>query len=217
MKQPPPSARATVRRIPARGSYEREAVHAILDAGLVAHVGFVQDGAPFVVPMMYARVGDTLYVHGAAASRALGVLASGAETCVTVTLLDGFVFARSAFHHSVNYRSAVVLGRAREVLGDEKRVALDAIVDRLADGRAAACRAPNAKELAATRVLALGLDEASAKVREGGPIDDEEDLAHPCWAGVVPVALVAGAPIVSEPLAPGAPPPPTARVGGRRR
>jgi hypothetical protein len=211
MKQPPPSVRTTVRRVPARGRYEREAVHAILDAGLVAHVGFVQDGAPFVIPMMYARVGETLYVHGAAASRALGVLASGAEACLTVTHLDGLVFARSAFHHSMNYRSVVVLGRAREVLGDEKRAALDALVDRLAEGRAAVARAPNDKELAATRVLALGLDEASAKVREGGPIDDDEDLAHPCWAGVVPLALVAGAPIVSEPLAPNAPPPPVTR------
>lgn len=215
MKQPPPSARATVRRIPARGRYEREAVHAILDAGLVAHVGFVHDGAPFVIPMLYARVGEVLYVHGAAASRALGALASGAEACLTVTHLDGLVFARSAFHHSMNYRSVVVLGRAREVLGDEKSVALDALVDRLAEGRAAACRAPNAKELAATRVLALGLEEASAKVREGGPVDDEEDLGHPCWAGVVPVELVTGAPIVSEPLAPGAPPSPVTRLSMR--
>ena len=172
---------------------------AILDESLVGHAGFVVDGHPFVIPTTYARVDETLYVHGAAASRMLRAVGSGEPVCFTVTLLDGLVLARSAFHHSMNYRSVVVLGRARVVTeAAEKLAALDAIVEHVAPGRGREVRGPNAKELAATVVVALPLDEASAKVRMGGPIDDEEDLALPCWAGHLPLSLVAGAPVAAD-------------------
>jgi nitroimidazol reductase NimA-like FMN-containing flavoprotein (pyridoxamine 5'-phosphate oxidase superfamily) len=187
--------RTTVRRMPTRGSYEQETVHAILDEALVAHLGFVQDGQPFVIPTIHARVGDTVYVHGSAASRMLRALSGGIPACLTVTLLDGLVMARSAFHHSMNYRSVVVLGPALLVTDDdEKRRALEAIVEHVAPGRSAEVRAPNANELKGTSVLRLSLDECSAKIRTGGPVDDEEDYALGCWAGVVPLRLVPGAP-----------------------
>jgi nitroimidazol reductase NimA-like FMN-containing flavoprotein (pyridoxamine 5'-phosphate oxidase superfamily) len=186
----PTSRRSTVRRVVRRASYDPQLVFAILDAGLVAHVAFVHDGHPFVIPMAYVRRDRELMIHGAAASRMLEVGASGAAISACVTLLDGLVYARSAFHHSVNYRSVVVLGHAREVTAEaEKRAFLDALVDRAAPGRARLVRSANDKELSATRVLALPIDEASAKVRTGGPVDDPEDLAVPVWAGQLPVAL----------------------------
>jgi nitroimidazol reductase NimA-like FMN-containing flavoprotein (pyridoxamine 5'-phosphate oxidase superfamily) len=186
----PVSRRSTVRRVARRASYDPAVVFAILDAGLVAHVAFVHDHHPFVIPMAYVRKDRELMLHGAAASRMLEVGASGTAMSACVTILDGLVYARSAFHHSVNYRSVVVLGHAREVCGDaEKRAFLDALVERVAPGRSPLVRKPNDKELHATRVLALPIDEVSAKVRTGGPVDDPEDLAVPVWAGQLPVAL----------------------------
>jgi hypothetical protein len=190
-----PTPRTTVKRRPQRGAYDRATVHRILDEGLVCHLGFVVDGQPFVLPTTYGRDGETVYVHGSAASRMLAVLAEGVPVCLTVTLLDGLVMARSAFHHSMNYRSVVVLGRARLVEeAEEKRRALEVIVDHVAPGRASEVRGPTETELAATRVLALPLLEVSAKVRTGPPIDDEEDHALPFWAGEIPLRLVAGEP-----------------------
>lgn len=186
----PVSQRSTVRRMSRRASYDPELVFSILDAGLVAHVGFVHDGHPFVIPMAYVRKERELMLHGAAASRMLAVGAGGAPLSACVTILDGLVYARSAFHHSVNYRSVVVLGRAREVGSDnDKRAFLHALVERSAPGRSRLVRPPSARELNATRVLALPIEEASAKVRTGGPIDDPEDLAVPVWTGQLPVGL----------------------------
>jgi len=178
-----------------RGAFDRETVYAILDEGFVCHVGFVHDGQPFVIPTAYGRVGDTLYLHGAKASRMLKALAAGGEVCVTVTLVDGLVLARSAFHHSVNYRSVVVFGRARAV-GDEgeKNAALEAFTEHVCRGRWADVRWPNAQELAATSVVAVPLAEASAKVRTGPPVDDEEDYALSVWAGVLPLRVAPGEP-----------------------
>jgi nitroimidazol reductase NimA-like FMN-containing flavoprotein (pyridoxamine 5'-phosphate oxidase superfamily) len=196
--------RTAVRRLPKRGSYEQETVHAILDEALVAHLGFVQDGQPFVIPTIHARVGSAVYVHGSAASRMLRALSGGIPACLTVTLVDGLVLARSAFHHSMNYRSVVVLGSALLVTeDDEKRRALEAIVEHVAPGRSAEVRAPNANELKGTTVLRLSLEECSAKIRTGGPVDDEEDYELGCWAGVVPLRLVPGAPEPDPRLRPG--------------
>lgn len=186
------TTRTTLHRIPKRGSYDRALADAILDEALVCHVGFVFEGAPFVVPTTFARVGDRLYLHGAAASRMLGATA-GLPMCVTVTLLDGLVLARSAFHHSMNYRSVVVLGNGTDVDDEaEKKRILQAFVEKVSPGRSLEAREPNAKELRATRLIALAIDEASVKVREGGPVDDEEDLGRAVWAGQVPLALRAG-------------------------
>jgi nitroimidazol reductase NimA-like FMN-containing flavoprotein (pyridoxamine 5'-phosphate oxidase superfamily) len=186
----PASPRSTVRRRAQRGSYDPDVVFAILDAGLVAHVAFVHDGHPFVIPMVYARQDRELMLHGAAASRMLDVGAGGAPMSACVTIIDGLVYARSAFHHSMNYRSVVVLGQAREVVAeDEKRAFLAALVERSSPGRSRRVRPPSARELAATRVLALPIEEASAKIRTGGPIDDAEDMAVPVWTGQLPVAL----------------------------
>jgi nitroimidazol reductase NimA-like FMN-containing flavoprotein (pyridoxamine 5'-phosphate oxidase superfamily) len=191
-----PTPRTQVRRLSARGSYDRELVHGILDEALVCHVGFVQDAQPFVLPMAFARVGERVYLHGAVANRMLGVLASQAPICITVTLLDGLVLARSAFHHSMNYRTVVALGNAFEVLDEaEKRVAFDALVERVRAGRSREARPATAVELKITRVLALDLVEVSAKVRTGPPRDDAEDMSLPCWAGVIPLTLAAGTPI----------------------
>lgn len=185
------TARTRVHRIPSRASYDRAGCYAILDEALVCHVGFVFDAVPYVIPTAYARTGDHLYIHGAAASRMLKALASGIDVCVTVTLLDGLVLARSAFHHSMNYRSAVILGVATLVNDhDEKRRALDAFVERMRPGRSREVRAPNAKELAATSVLRLAIEEASVKTRAGGPLDDPEDMTLRCWAGHIPLRLV---------------------------
>jgi nitroimidazol reductase NimA-like FMN-containing flavoprotein (pyridoxamine 5'-phosphate oxidase superfamily) len=193
-----PSARTTLRRLPERGRYDRATVDAVLDEALICHLGLVDaDGRPFVVPTIHARVGDHLYVHGSPASRALRAAGlDEAEACVVATLVDGLVLARSAFHHSINYRSVVVYGSASRVDDlDEKATALHAIVEHVVAGRAEGCRPPDDRELRATLVLRLALDEASAKVRSGGPKDDDDDLALPVWAGHVPVHLVAGDPV----------------------
>ena len=187
--------RSSVRRKADRARYDREAVDAILDEALVCHVGFAVDGRPWVVPTTFARVGDYLYLHGAAGNFALRTLAAGAETCLTVTLLDALVLARSAFHHSMNYRSVMLFGHAQAVTDDdEKRTALLAIVDHMVAGRSTATRLPTAPELRATMVVRLALDEGSVKVRTGGPVDDPADSGLPHWAGVIPVALVRGEP-----------------------
>jgi len=184
--------RTRVRRLPTRANYDRETIHAILDEALVCHVGFVVDGRPVVIPTIHWREEDTLYVHGSAASRMLRSLKGGVDACVTVTLIDGLVLARSAFHHSMNYRSVVVFGKAREVTGDEKTQALQRLVEHIHPGRSAEVRPPNEMEMKQTLVLALPLEEASAKIRTGGPVDDEEDYALPVWAGVVPLKLTRG-------------------------
>ncbi len=194
--------RTTFHRLPARGSYDREVAYAILDEGLVCSVGVVIEGQPYVIPMVYARLDDELVLHGAMASRLLKN-ASKVPVCVTVTLVDGLVFARSGFHHSMNYRSVMVLGQAQEITHpDAKRRALDAIVDHPLPGRAKEARAPNEKELAATRVLLLPIEEASVKTRSGGPNDDEEDLEVPVWAGHLPLRVVAGTPVTDARFAP---------------
>ncbi|HEX8164089.1 MAG TPA: pyridoxamine 5'-phosphate oxidase family protein [Pyrinomonadaceae bacterium] len=191
-----PTDRTQVRRLPRRAAYDRALVYQILDEGFVCHVGFVADAQPFVIPTAYGRAGDTLYLHGAKASRMLKALAAGAEACVTVTLVDGLVLARSAFHHSMNYRSVVVFGRASAVEDPrEKLDAMRAFSEHLIPGRWSEVREPNERELAATLVLALPLAEASAKVRAGAPVDDEEDLALPVWAGELPLRTVACEPL----------------------
>lgn len=191
----PVTDRTKVRRLAKRGSYDRETIHAILDEALVCHVGFVVDGAPVVIPTIHWREGDRLYLHGSAASRMLRSLKDGVDACVTVTLVDGLVLARSAFHHSMNYRSVVVFGKAEVVEGEEKLRALDALVEHVVRGRSRELRPHKEIELKQTLVLALPLDEASAKIRTGGPVDDEEDYALPIWAGVVPLKLTAGEPV----------------------
>ena len=190
-----PTDRTQVKRLPKRGVYDQAQVHAILDEGFICHVGFVADGQPYVIPTGYARSGDQLYIHGSAASRMLRALGQGAQLCVTVTLVDGLVLARSAFHHSMNYRSVVVLGQARLVTDPaEKTAALEYFTNHVVPGRWDEVRQPTEQELKSTTVLALALDEVSAKVRTGPPIDDEEDYALPVWAGVVPLRIEAGAP-----------------------
>ena len=186
-----PPDRIRVRREPQRALYDRETIEAILDEGVLCHIGFEIEGQPYVIPTLHARVGDKLYVHGSAASRMLKHAESGAPVCVAVTLFDGLVLARSVFNHSVNYRSAVVFGTATLVEGDEKRNALRALTEQLAPGRWDEARQPSEQELKATWILSLPLDEASAKVRAGGPEDEPEDLELPVWAGVVPVHLAA--------------------------
>ncbi|WP_435059011.1 pyridoxamine 5'-phosphate oxidase family protein [Streptomyces sp. bgisy060] len=203
---------ATERTVPTRSrdraSYDRTLVHSILDGAHVCHLGFVRDGAPVVLPTLYARVGERLYVHGSTGSRPLraagdGVAAPGLPVCLTVTHVDGLVLARSAFHHSINYRSVVVHGTAHQVTdAEERRTALDAIVDHVVPGRSADSRPANAKELAATAVVRIDLDEVSAKVRTGGPRDDAEDLDLPHWSGVIPVQGGYGTPIPADDLDP---------------
>ncbi len=183
-----PTERTQVKRLPKRGKYERETVLAILDAGFVCHVGFSVDGQPYVIPTNYGRSGDTIYLHGSAASRMLRTLSEGVPVSVTVTHVDGLVLARSAFHHSVNYRSVVILGTARLVTDPtEKMEALRVFTEHVMKGRWDDVRQPTEQELKATTALALPLEEVSAKVRTGGPIDDEEDYALPVWAGVLPL------------------------------
>jgi len=199
MSEYPRTPRTTLKRLPERGAFDRALVHAILDEGLLCHVGFAVEGQPFVIPTTYARVEDRVYVHGSAASRMLRKLSEGVDVCLTVTLLDGLVLARSAFHHSMNYRSVVVLGKARLVTEDaEKGAALDAIVEHVVPGRGRDVRGPSESELRATSVLRLDLVEVSAKTRSGPPSDDEDDLALPCWAGVIPLRLTPGAPIADS-------------------
>ncbi|HEX4529376.1 MAG TPA: pyridoxamine 5'-phosphate oxidase family protein [Acidimicrobiia bacterium] len=189
------TSRTKLRRRADRGSFDRALAHAILDEALVAHVGFVVDGRPAVLPMTYGRVDDTLYLHGPVGNGMLRA-ASGADVCVTVTLLDGLVLARAAMHHSMNYRCVVLYGRAERVDGEaEKRRAFDAVVEHSVAGRSAVARPANDLELRKTLVLRLPIDEASVKVRAGGPVDDPEDLGLPVWAGVVPVRLERGEPV----------------------
>lgn len=198
----PPTERTRVRRLPERGVYERSEIDAILDEALICHLAYVKDGEPRVIPTIHARVGDTLYVHGSNASRTLRSTKGGAPIAAEVTLLDGLVLARSSFHHSMNYRSVVVYGRAREVTDPaEKFEAQRALVEHVVRGRAADARLPNQRELDQTTILAVPLDEASAKVRTGPPKDEEEDLALPVWAGVLPLKTVPGEP-EPDPLLP---------------
>jgi uncharacterized protein len=202
-----PTKRTRLRRLPERGRYDRETVHAILDEGFICHVGFVVDEQPHVIPTGYVRVEETLYLHGSTGSR-LG-LRPGMPVCVTVTLLDGIVLARAAFHHSFQYRSAVVLGKTRLVTDrEEKDAALSALVEHIVPGRSADVRRGDSKELAATAVLALPLEEVSAKMRTGDPKDDEEDYDLPVWAGILPLELVPGPPVPDSRLKAGIPVPP---------
>ena len=203
-----PSARTRVVREAERGVYDRAAVYKILDAGFLCHVGFVVDGQPFVIPTSYGRAGDQLYVHGSAASRMLRQLDQGIPVCLTVTLLDGLVLARSVFNHSMNYRSVVVLGTAVAVVDPEEKLeALRRLAEHILPGRWAESRQPSVKELKATLVMRLPIDEFSAKVRQGPPVDDAEDYTFPVWAGVVPLNMVAGKPIPDARLDPAYPVP----------
>lgn len=199
----PVTKRTRLKRLPDRGSFDRDVVNAILDEAYICHVGFVADGQPFVVPTIHARVDDKLYFHGSAASRMLrDVRTEGHPVCLTVTLLDALVMARSGFHHSMNYRSVMVLGQAVQVTDeDEKMQALEAVVEHVVKGRWADSRWPNKPEMKQTMVLRLPIDEASAKMRAGMPKDDEADMDLPHWAGLVPLRLVAGTPI-PDPLQP---------------
>jgi nitroimidazol reductase NimA-like FMN-containing flavoprotein (pyridoxamine 5'-phosphate oxidase superfamily) len=177
--------------LPERGRFDRDTIDAILDEALICHVGFVNEGQPFVIPTIHARVGDLVYVHGSTGSRTIRAVADGTDVCLTATLLDGLVFARSPFNHSMNYRSVLVLGRAREVVDpDERLAAMRAIVEHVAPGRWDEIREPTPKEFAATAIVALTLDEASAKVRTGPPHDDEEDLDLAIWAGELPLRMM---------------------------
>lgn len=208
-RHPAPSERTRVRRVHERGRYDRDAIDGILDAGLVAHLGFVQDGQPFVIPTLHARIGDDVYVHGSSASRALRTMAEGIPACLTVTLVDGVVLARSVFEHSMNYRSVVVLGIATPVQSaEEKRLALHAFTEKLLPGRWEDARQPSARELKATAVLRLPLDEASAKIREGGAEDgDTPDAELDVWAGHIPLVVRALEPVPDADLRPGIPVP----------
>jgi nitroimidazol reductase NimA-like FMN-containing flavoprotein (pyridoxamine 5'-phosphate oxidase superfamily) len=191
-----PTSRTTLKRLPQRGEFDREAVYRIIDEGFVCHVAFIVDGQPYAIPTGYGRTGDTLYIHGSAASRMLRSVSGGIPVCVTVTLIDGLVLARSAFSHSINYRSVVIFGTAMIVDGAKaKAAALRAFTEHVIPGRWSEVRQPNEQELKATTVLALPLVEVSAKVRTGPPKDDEEDLAFPVWAGVLPLQMAALAPI----------------------
>ncbi|HMK62278.1 MAG TPA: pyridoxamine 5'-phosphate oxidase family protein [Acidimicrobiales bacterium] len=188
--------RSLLRRKRERGSYDRAVVNAILDEALVAHVGYVEEGVPHVLPMTYGRVGDVLYLHGAVGNQTLRTLVAGQPACVAVTLVDGLVFSRAAIHHSMNYRTVVLFGTARSVEDDEeKQVALRAVVDHMALGRMDDTRAPTAEELRSTLVVAFPIEEGSAKIRSGGPIEEPEDLVLPFWAGEVPMRWVADEPV----------------------
>jgi uncharacterized protein len=197
----PESDRSRLRRKRERGSHDRDVIDAVLDEGLVCHMGFHVDGTTFVVPCAYARAGDVVYLHGAVANHMLGALSGGSAACLTVTLLDGIVLARSAKHHSVNFRSVMLFGTARPVTdADEKRAALAAVVEHIVPGRGADARPPNDEELRATKVLAFPIEEGSAKVRTGGPVEDPADLGLAVWAGEIPLRLVAGAPVADDGL-----------------
>jgi uncharacterized protein len=190
------SGKTRVRRLPERGRYDRDTIYAILDEALICHVGFVVEGHPVVIPTIHTRVGDDLYFHGSPAAGMLRNLREGADACVNVTLVDGLVLARSAFHHSMNYRSVVVFGKAEEVTDREEKLrVLAALVEHVCRGRSADARGPNEKELKQTIVLRIAIREASAKVRTGPPGDEPEDYALPVWAGVLPLTLMPGAPV----------------------
>lgn len=187
------TSRTRLRRLPKRGTFDRKVVYSILDEAFICHVGFAVDGQPYVIPTGFARLDDDLYIHGSAASRMMRSLAAGIDVCVTVTLIDGLVLARSAFHHSVNYRSVVILGKAAAVEdAAEKNKALEAFTEHIVPGRWPEIRWPNEIELKATTVLKLSIEESSAKIRMGDPIDDEEDYTMDVWAGVLPLALEIG-------------------------
>jgi uncharacterized protein len=207
-----PTPRTTPTRMRERACYERQTVHRILDEALICHVGYLSAGGPAVLPTTHARIGETLFLHGSTGSGPMLSAASaptGIPVCVTATLIDGLVLARAAMHHSLNYRSVIVIGSARLVEDQASKLrALKALIDHVVPGRAADSRSPNPRELAATAVLALDLLEVSAKVRSGGPVDDREDAALPHWAGVVPLTLVAGPPEPAEDLDPAVPLPP---------
>ncbi len=203
------SVRTRVKRLPARGAYDRETIYAILDEAFICHVGFVVDGQPYVIPTAFARMGDDLYIHGSSASRMLRNLAKGVDVCITVTLVDGLVLARSAFHHSINYRSVVILGKAMLVEeAEEKYAVLEAFTEHIVPGRWPEIRWPNELELKATSVLKLPIAEASAKIRTGDPKDDDEDYAINVWAGVVPLAHISGHPTPDSKLDENIEPPP---------
>jgi len=203
MGQLPPTQRTTLKRLPKRGSHEREVIDQILDEGFICHIGFAIDDQPFVIHTGYARAGDKLLIHGSQASRMLRALKGGIDACVTVTLIDGLVLARSAFHHSMNYRSVVIFGRAALVEDREEKLgALFALSEHMIPGRWKNVREPNEAELQQTTVLSLPIDEASAKIRTGPPLDDEEDYAMNVWAGVLPMRMAVGAPIADPRLAP---------------
>jgi uncharacterized protein len=196
MSKPRTTDRTRVRRLPKRGHYDRGTIHAILDEGLVCHVGFVHEGHPFVIPTLYARDGERLLVHGSAASRMLTTLEGGADACITVTLADSIVVARSVFHSSMNYRSVMMLGKLRSIEEpDAKMRAIRALVEHLIPGRWDDARSPNPTEMKATSVLEMPIDEASAKMRTGPALDEEEDYALPYWAGVLPFARGMQAPV----------------------
>jgi nitroimidazol reductase NimA-like FMN-containing flavoprotein (pyridoxamine 5'-phosphate oxidase superfamily) len=196
MKEFEPTANTTLKRLPERGSFDRAMVYSILDEAFICHVGFAVEGRPFVIPTSYVRVEDRLFIHGSAASRMLRSLSEGISVCVTVTLIDGLVLARSAFHHSINYRSVVILGVATALTdSDQKFSALKAFTEHVVPGRWAHVRPPNDQELKATTVLSLPLAEVSAKIRTGGPKDDQEDYAIPVWAGELPLRLLPGTPL----------------------
>ncbi|MCA1633813.1 MAG: pyridoxamine 5'-phosphate oxidase family protein [Acidobacteria bacterium] len=206
MSELAPTERTTLKRLPQRGAFDRETMYGILDEGFVCHVGFVVEGQPFIIPTAYGRAGDELFIHGSRASRMLKALRGGIQVCVTVTLVDGLVLARSAFHHSMNYRSVVVFGNARVVESDEEKLsALRSFTEHVAPARWQEVRPPNRQELNSTLVLALPLKEASAKLRTGPPVDDKEDYALPVWAGVVPLTLEAGEAIPDPRLPAGTP------------
>ena len=193
--------RTRIHRLPERGNYDPAVIHAILDEALICHVGFVVEGRPVVIPTIHARVGDHLYFHGSPAAGMLRTLRGGVDACVTVTLLDGLVLARSAFHHSMNYRSVVVFGKAEEVVDREEKIrVLDKLVEHVCRGRSADARRPSEKELKQTLVLRIPIAEASAKIRTGPPKDDEEDYALPIWAGVLPLALTPSVPVPDNEL-----------------
>ena len=211
-----PTEQTRLQRLPERGSHDPEVIHAVLDAAFLAHVGFCVDQQPFVIPTLFGRDGDTLYLHGSAASRMLGALDKGVPACVTASIVDGLVLARSAFHHSINYRSVVALGTARAITqAGQKTRALRAISEHLLAGRWDDVRGPTRQELSATSVLEFSISEASVKIRRGPPKDDEEDYARSGWAGVLPLALEAKAPEPDPRLAAGTPAP--AYLSGFRR
>ncbi|HEY8559511.1 MAG TPA: pyridoxamine 5'-phosphate oxidase family protein [Pyrinomonadaceae bacterium] len=210
--------RTKLKRLPKRGHFERETVYRILDEALVCHVGFCADNQPFVIPTSYARIGDRLVIHGSAASRMMRSLSEEIYVCVTVTLIDGLVLARSAFHHSMNYRSVVVFGKARVITDErEKYEALEAFTEHIVPNRWESIRPPSKNELKGTTVLSLDITEASAKIRAGGPVDDEEDYELDAWAGVLPIELTTGAPLPDERLKNGTEIPPDVLNYNRKR
>lgn len=193
-----PSERARVRRLPERGAYDEETIHSILDDAFLCHIGLATEDGPVVIPTLFGRIDNTIYVHGSPGSRLLRAIRDGAQVCVTASIADGLVLAKSLFHHSVNYRSVVAFGSGRVLEGEDAMDGLRAITEHSAPGRWDDARRPNAKEMRATKVIAIDIDEASAKVRTGPPQDDDEDLALPVWTGVLPLSMERGEPVPDE-------------------